>query len=122
MITKIKFYEAKKRFTLVDKHFHYQTRKTREKEIISIDNWLMKTENELSITFSDGNGRLHKNVPIDTSKMLTYFDGNDDFGDWKTFVWDFPTRFGHVFVHALDNKCYLNRKPIPSSSVIISIK
>ena len=122
MITKIKFYKPKNRFTLVDEHRHYQARKTREKEVISMDKWLMGTDNELRITFADANGILHKNVSVDTSKMLTYFDGDDDFGDWKTFVWDFPTRFGHIFVHALDNKCYLNRKPIPSSSVVISIK
>ena len=122
MITKIKFYKPKNRFTLVDEHRHYQARKTREKEVISMDKWLMGTDNELMITFSDANGILHKNVSVDTSKMLTYFDGDDDFGDWQTFVWDFPTRFGHIFVHALDNKCYLNRKPIPSSSVVISIK
>lgn len=122
MITKIKFYKQKNRFTLVDEHRHYQARKTREKEVISMDKWLMGTDNELMITFADANGILHKNVSVDTSKMLTYFDGDDDFGDWQTFVWDFPTRFGHIFVHALDNKCYLNRKPIPSSSVVISIK
>lgn len=122
MITKIKFYKPKNRFTLVDEHRHYQARKTREKEVISMDKWLMGTDNELMITFADANGILHKNVSVDTSKMLTYFDGDDDFGDWQTFVWDFPTRFGHIFVHALDNKCYLNRKPIPSSSVVISIK
>ena len=122
MITKIKFYKPKNRFTLVDEHRHYQARKTREKEVISMDKWLMGTDNELMITFADANGRLHKNVSVDTSKMLTYFDGDDDFGDWQTFVWDFPTRLGHIFVHALDNKCYLNRKPIPSSSVVISIK
>ena len=122
MITKIKFYKPKNRFILVDEHRHYQARKTREKEVISMDKWLMGTDNELMITFADANGILHKNVSVDTSKMLTYFDGDDDFGDWKTFVWDFPTRFGHIFVHALDNKCYLNRKPIPSSSVVISIK
>ena len=122
MITKIKFYKPKNRFTLVDEHRHYQARKTREKEVISMDKWLMGTDNELMITFADANGILHKNVSVDTSNMLTYFDGDDDFGDWQTFVWDFPTRFGHIFVHALDNKCYLNRKPIPSSSVVISIK
>ena len=72
MITKIKFYKPKNRFTLVDEHRHYQARKTREKEVISMDKWLMGTDNELMITFADANGILHKNISINTSKILNH--------------------------------------------------
>ena len=122
MIKKIKYHKLKHQFNLVDNHRHYQTRNTREKEVILIDNWLMETDNELVITFVDGNGKLHENVSIDTTKMCTYFNGDDDFGDWRSFVWDFPTKFGHVFIHALDSRCYLDNKLIPSRSVIVSVK
>ena len=122
MIKKIKYHKLKHQFNLVDNHRHYQTRNTREKEVILIDNWLMETDNELVITFVDDKGKLHENVSVDTDKMYTYFNGDDDFGDWHTFIWDFPTKFGHVFIHALDSRCYLNNKLIPSSSVIISVK
>ena len=121
MIKKIKYHKLKYQSNLVDNHRHYQTRNSREKEVISMDNWLMKTDNELVITFVDGNGKLHENVSIDTTKMCTYFNGDDDFGDWRSFVWDFPTKFGHVFIHALDSRCYLDNKLIPSRSVIVSV-
>ena len=122
MIKKNKYHKLKYQLNLVDNHRHYQTRNSREKEVISMDNWLMKTDNELVITFVDGNGKLHENVSIDTTKMCTYFNGDDDFGDWRSFVWDFPTKFGHVFIHALDSRCYLDNKLIPSRSVIVSVK
>lgn len=122
MIKKIKYYKLRHQFNLVDSHRHYQTRKAREKEVISMDNWLMKTDNELVITFVDGNGKLHENVSVDTTQMYTHFNGDDDFGDWHSFIWDFPTKFGHVFIHALDSRCYLDKKLIPSSSVIVSVK
>ena len=75
MIKKIKYHKLKHQFNLVDNHRHYQTRNSREKEVILMDNWLMETDNELVITFVDGNGKLHENVSVDTDKMYTYFNG-----------------------------------------------
>ena len=65
MIKKIKYHTLIHPFNFLDNHRHYQTRNTREKEVISMDNWLMETDNELVITFVDDKGKLHENVSVD---------------------------------------------------------
>lgn len=85
----IRFNKNKDNFYLV-KNRHYIKYKTREKEVIQIDNALMDSTKDLYITFSDANGIKHKNVKVDTNEFYTWFNGEDDFGDWRTFIWDFP--------------------------------
>lgn len=121
MIRSIKYHKTRNEFLLADGHRHYKIYKTRRESVLSIDNWLMNSDNKLKITFLDDNGKLHKDVPVDTSSMVTYFDGNDNYGDWRTFVWDFPTELGHIYMYGMNSKCYFNRKEIRNSSVVVSI-
>ena len=121
----IRFNKNKDNFYLV-KNRHYIKYKTREKEVIQIDNALMDSTKDLYITFSDTNGIKHKNVKVDTNEFYTWFNGEDDFGDWRTFSWDFPTEFGHIYIHALNVACLIGKdiyhvKKIDKVSVQVEI-
>ena len=104
----IRFNKNKNNFYLV-KNRHYVEYKTREKEVIQIDNALMNSTKELYISFRDINGVKHKNVKVNTNEFYTWFDGEDDFGDWRTFIWDFPTEFGHIYIHAINGDCLMGK-------------
>lgn len=65
MIDRIKYNKSKHQFMLIDNHRHYQTKNSRKEEILSIDSWLMDSDNRLVANFKDNNGRKYRNVPID---------------------------------------------------------
>lgn len=121
-ITKLRYSKRDKKFNLVDYHKKYVTYPSRKEEIIAIDDWLMKSGKEVNITFTDAFGTIHNNLKVDTSKMQTWFDGADDFGDYKTFTWEFPTEVGSIYIHGLSGKCRLNKQKIKASEVIVSVK
>lgn len=122
----IRFNKNKNNFYLV-KNRHYVEYKTREKEVIQIDNALMNSTKELYISFRDINGVKHKNVKVNTNEFYTWFDGEDDFGDWRTFIWDFPTEFGHIYIRAINGDCMIgddrgHTKKIDNVSVQVEIR
>lgn len=122
----IRFNKNKNNFYLV-KNRHYVEYKTREKEVIQIDNALMNSTKELYVSFRDIHGVKHKNVKVNTNEFYTWFDGEDDFGDWRTFIWDFPTEFGHIYIHAINGDCMIgddrgHTKKIDNVSVQVEIR
>lgn len=121
MIDRVKYNKSRHQFMLIDNHRHYQVKKSRKDEVLSIDEWLMKTDNKLVANFTDNTGKKYKNIPVDTRKMSTYFNGKGN-GIWKSFVWVFPTRQGELCIIAEDDRCYLNGRLIRSSSVSICLK
>lgn len=121
----IRFNKNKNNFYLV-KNRHYVEYKTREKEVIQIDNALMNSTKDVYITFKDSKGIKHKNVKVDTNELYTWFDGEDNFGDWWTFIWDFPTEFGHIYIHAVNGACLIGKdrnhvERIDKSSIVVEI-
>ena len=104
----------------------YGKESKKEKEVIQIDNALMNSTKDVYITFKDSKGIKHKNVKVDTNELYTWFDGEDNFGDWWTFIWDFPTEFGHIYIHALNGACLIGKdiyhvKKIDKVSVQVEI-
>lgn len=118
MIDRIKYNKSKHQFMLIDNHRHYQTKNSRKEEILSIDSWLMDSDNRLVVNFKDNNGRKYRNVPIDVKNMSTFFNGKG-VGNWKSFVWVFPTKHGDLCIIAEDDRCYFNNELIRSDSVSI---
>ena len=121
----IRFNKNKNNFYLV-KNRHYVEYKTREKEVIQIDNALMNSTKELYISFRDIQGVKHKGIKVDTNEFYTWFDGEDDFGDWRTVIWDFPTEFGHIYIHAVNGACMMGEdrdhvKRIDKECVMVEI-
>lgn len=123
---KLKYNKNRGQFNLIDSGRHYVSKKDRGAEIKQMDKWLMGSDKDVYITFADDKGKLHKDVKVNAKKMQTWFNGNDDYGEWETFLWDFPTSMGHVYIKPYTSRTFLipngkKGKDIDKTKVVISM-
>lgn len=124
MATILKYNRNKRQFNLNYSNTHFVYRKTRKEEVIEMDKWLVAETDKskkATITFADENGKLHKDVEIDTENLSTWYNDplHDNYGDWRSFMWEIPTTLGTICIFVDKCKCYLNDKIINSSKILI---
>lgn len=90
----------------MDNTRHYKTEEDRANEVKTIDDWILNEEGEVSISFKDNKGVLHKNVKVDTLNMGTHYKGRGK-GYWRSYIWNFPTEFGIVYIKPLTSRTFI---------------